>query len=62
MPDADELVAMPAREALRAVLLRVVLLGHPQAVERLFGLLHAMSTDDVSGGGSKLEAQRQQTR
>jgi hypothetical protein len=43
------MISMPAVKALGAILLRAVLLGHAHALERLFGLLHAASTTDVSG-------------
>lgn len=46
---ADKLISVPAGEALCAVLLWTVLLGHAQTLERLFCLLHAASTTDVLG-------------
>jgi hypothetical protein len=49
MPHADELISVPASEALGAVLLRPVLLGHAKTLKRLFGLLHAACTTKVSG-------------
>jgi hypothetical protein len=49
MPDADELITIPASETLGAVLLRAVLLGYAQSFERLIGLHHSSSALGSSG-------------